>query len=442
MKSRILTYIAAMTVFALLATPIQLAAQDQQDQHKEQTHYTVTNLGSLGGTNCCYVITNNNRGWVNGTSNLPGDQSFHPFLWRDGKMQDLGTLGGPNASVGGMNDRGDVTVGGADTGIPDPLGEDFCIFGTYQTCLSFVWHNGRRTLIPTLGGNNSDVSAIHDNGQVLVALAETAIHDPTCTAPQVLGFEAFIWDSDTGEIQSLLPPLAGYSASAAFDWNDHGQAVGASGPCSVLTTGGPLEATLWQDGQPIYLGTLGGTTNNFAFGINNRGQVVGQSDLIGDNTWHAFLWTEADGMRDLGTLPGDVYSSTGNINDEGQVPSQSCDVNFNCRATIWQDGVMTDLNTLIPPGSPLFLTLANWINSRGEIVGAAFDQNSGATVPFLAIPCDEKQSDNQGCKSVAPSANAVLGVMKERTKVALPENIRERLRQQRRFGRLAGMSRE
>lgn len=298
-----------------------------------------------------------------------------------------------------------------------------------------MWHKGKKTLIPTLGGNNDDVSSIHDNGQVLVALGETAIPDPTCSPPQVLGFHGYVWDPDTGEIQTL-PPLAGYSASASFDWNDHGQAVGASGPCSDLTTtGGPEEATLWQDGQPIYLGTLGGTTNNVAFGINNRGQVVGQSDLIGDNTYHAFLWTEADGMRDLGTLPGDVYSSTGNINDEGEVAMQSCDVNFNCRAAIWQDGVMTDLNMLIPPGSPLFLTLANSINSRGEIVGAAFDQSTGATVPFLATPCDEEHADNEGCEDGAQATIATLSANSARPKVTLPQTVREQLRKRLGFGR-------
>ena len=150
-------------------------------------------LGSLGGTNCCLVIEINNRDWVDGTSNLAGDHNFHPFLWVDGQMTDLGTLRGPNASAGGLNDRGDVTVGGSDTGIPDPLGEDFCGFGTFQVCLSYVWHEGKRALIPTLGGNNNDVNTINNRGQVL-AFAETASPDPTCTPPQVLGFEAFIWN--------------------------------------------------------------------------------------------------------------------------------------------------------------------------------------------------------------------------------------------------------
>jgi probable HAF family extracellular repeat protein len=165
MKSRILICITAMTVFAALATPIRLAAQDHQEHHTKQPRYSVRDLGSLGGTSCCLVVTINNRGWVDGTSNLEGDRSFHPFLWIDGQMIDLGTLGGPNASVGGMNEVGDVTVGGSDTGMPDPLGEDFCGFGTHQTCRSFVWYRGHRTLIPTLGGNNNDVSTIDNKGK-------------------------------------------------------------------------------------------------------------------------------------------------------------------------------------------------------------------------------------------------------------------------------------
>lgn len=86
-------YLAILMFLAALAAPIRLAAQDQPEHPKNQTHYSVQNLGSLGGTGCCFVVTNNNRGWVDGTSNLPGDTNFHPFLWRHGTMQDLGTLG-------------------------------------------------------------------------------------------------------------------------------------------------------------------------------------------------------------------------------------------------------------------------------------------------------------------------------------------------------------
>jgi probable HAF family extracellular repeat protein len=227
--------------------------------------YTVRNLGSLGGTSCCLVVTNNNRGWVNGTSNLPGDKSFHPFLWIDGVMRDLGTLGGPNNSVGGMNDRGDVTVGGSDTGTLDPLGEDFCGFGTHQICRSFVWRHGMRMPIPTLGGNNGDVSGISNGGHVL-AVAETTVHDSTCVAPQKVRYEAFTWEPATNTI-SRLRPLKGDLASEAFAMNDRGEFAGYSGACG----NGEADrytmnhAVVWRDGRAINLKTLGGTVANTVF---------------------------------------------------------------------------------------------------------------------------------------------------------------------------------
>lgn len=415
-------------VFALVG-PIQLAAQGRLQQ-ANQARYIVQNLGSLGGTGCCFVITINNIGWVDGTSNVAGDKSFHPFLWRDGKMQDLGTLGGPNASVGGMNDVGDVTVGGSDTTTPDPLGEDWCGFGTHLICRSYIWHNGKRTMVPTLGGNNGDVSTITDSGLVL-GFAETAEHDATCIAPQVLGFEGFLWNPEGGEVR-VLPPLAGDTGTAAFGLNSHGDAVGTSGICGGgLVATSALHAVMWKNGLPIDVGSFGGSYTNLANSINNLDQVVGISDLIGDTTTHAFLWTEGQGIQDLGTLLGHFSSIANDINDKGQVVGQSCDVNFNCRAVVWERGAITDLNTLIPATSPLFLVFASAINSRGQIVGEALDQSTGATVPFLATPCDEAPYDAEGCENTSESAAGVSA----QSIVVLPEGLRKQLQRRLNFGR-------
>ena len=68
---------------------------------------------------------------------------------------------------------------------------------------------------------------------------------------------------------------------------------------------------LWEAGAAINLGNLGGDGlfgGHHACAINNRGQVVGHSDLTGDTTFHTFLWTWETGMKDLGTLPGDFAS--------------------------------------------------------------------------------------------------------------------------------------
>jgi len=84
---------------------------------------------------------------------------------------------------------------------------------------------------------------------------------------------------------------------------------------------------------------------------------------------------------------------------------------------------MTDLGTLIPPDSPLQLTFAGGINDRGEIAGSAFNQTTGASPAFLAIPCDDMHSEDKECQEGAQDAIAV-----ERPHVVLPEDIRERLR--------------
>jgi len=76
---------------------------------------------------------------------------------------DLGTLGKPDGNSwinwGGINDRGEA-VGQSETADPDPNGEDICGFGTHLTCVPFLWRDGHMSALPTLGGNNGQASAI------------------------------------------------------------------------------------------------------------------------------------------------------------------------------------------------------------------------------------------------------------------------------------------
>jgi probable HAF family extracellular repeat protein len=169
--------------------------------------------------------------------------------------------------------------------------------------------------------------------------------------------------------------------------NDNGQAVGISG-CNT----GNFYAVLWDQGKPINLGSLGGTAGfiALAFDINNRGQVVGQAELPGDMLYHAFLWQEGV-MTDLGSLSIDLPTSQADgINNYGQVVGFSNDAagdDPSAVAVLWENGTITDLNTVIPAGSPLFLMEAVSINDRGEIAGWGRLAN-GYIRPFLLIPCN------------------------------------------------------
>jgi probable HAF family extracellular repeat protein len=416
MKPHTLAVITAIAIFAV-AMPIHLAAQDRQ-----QLRYSVIDLGTLGGTSSvAYSV--NHRGWVAGAASLPGNTAQHAVLWRKGRKMDLGTLGGPNSTAFfPLNDRGEVS-GFSDTPSPDPYGEDFCGFGTHLVCLPFVWQNGVRTPLATLGGNNAIANEVNNRGQV-GGVAETTTPDPTCVAPQVLQAEPVVWEK--GKIEEL-PTFPGDPDGFVNAINDIGQAVGASGQCYTAAPG--IHALLWQNGSATDLGNLGGTRTHFPQDINNQGQVVGFSNLPNDTATHAFLWTEDEGIQDLGTLPGDFWSFAFGISGKGQVVGQSCNMDFSvCRAFLWKEGLMMDLNSVIPAASPLSLLVAFNINSREEIVGQAL-LSTGEVHAFLATPCDKEQTDNEGCEIGAEGTTAIRGPTNEHPQLAVPENVRKLLRQ-------------
>jgi probable HAF family extracellular repeat protein len=215
------------------------------------------------------------------------------------------------------------------------------------------------------------------------------MRDPECPAPQLFQFKPVVWiNGKAHELPTATGDLNGY----AIQINENGQIVGFSGKCAAFNPLAlvPLEARhalLWDLGAVTDLGNLGGTgsfAGNFAANLNNNGQVVGASDLPGDTANHGFLWTKQTGMKDLGTLDGDTGSVGLAINDSAVVTGGSF-TQDNLRAFIWQNGVMTDLNSLIPADSPLYLLIACSINARGEIIGFAADYK-GDTHGYLLSP--------------------------------------------------------
>lgn len=414
MKTNAVVSVVAMVLLAFAAS-VRLVAQGHR---QPPPHYTITDLGTLGGTfSIAAGITSD--GTVAGFSTLPGDQIYHPFLWRDGVMTDLGTLGiltltGLNQPV---NNQNQVT-GIFNTGIPDPNGEDFCGFaagagGTNDVCLPFVWQKGFLSPLPTIGGNNGAAGQVNSRGEI-AGIAETPIPDPC--SPVYLQIEAVIWQR--GRVR-MLRPLPGDAVGNAIAINDAGDAVGVTG-CVT----GNLHAVLWRGGRPVDLGNLGGVTGNIALGVNNRLQVVGQSDLVGDAIHHGFLWQNGI-MTDLGSLPGLPTSFANAINTRGQVVGFSEDASadeFPASPWIWEDGVMTDLNTLVSGNCPWFLHEALGINDAGQIVGHAINKVTGEIHAYLATPIE---ADNE-------AQDAVFDHVDE-PKIQVPENIRALLGRQSNF---------
>jgi probable HAF family extracellular repeat protein len=91
-------------------------------------------------------------------------------------------------------------------------------------------------------------------------------------------------------------------------------------------------------------------------------------------------------MQALGELPGHVQSEAYGINEKRQVVGISCDPDFvDCRAVIWENGTITDLNSLKPASYTARLEHAKDINEVGEITGRSFDPVAGRKA-FLAVP--------------------------------------------------------
>jgi probable HAF family extracellular repeat protein len=116
------------------------------------------------------------------------------------------------------------------------------------------------------------------------------------------------------------------------------------------------------------LGTLGGMTNSQASGINNKGQIVGDSwdsNTVPTN-FRAFLY---DGeFHDLGTLGGSTSSATA-INDKGVIVGNS-QIPSGVNHAFLYDACMHDLGSF-DEGR----TFANAINKRGHVVGLWTTQN-------------------------------------------------------------------
>lgn len=329
--------------------------------------------------------------------------AFHGVLWQNNEIVDLKTFeGGYESEASAVNSRGQV-VGFASNSTLDPNS----MLGLGTQTRAFLWQNGVMKDLETLGGTDALAFAINEQGQI-IGQSYTADSGP---APMIgcwpedapLAMHSFLWEN--GKMTDLL--TLGGSCTNAYVINNQGQVVGQSN----LLGDQESHPFIWDRGTMTDLHTLGGTYG-YAVWLNDSGEVVGASTNKGNQLLLAFQWKDGV-MTNLGPFSGDVCSVADAVNSSGQVVGGSgispyallwpaC-ANLVEHAVLWENDQMIDLNSFVPANSDLTLNEAVFINDSGAIAGFGTLPN-GDQHAFLLIPCSPQEFD--GCQDAASGAEA------------------------------------
>jgi len=328
--------------------------------------YVATPLGT--SVNEAGGINNQTPFMMTGSGDV-ANGNYHAIRITTAGILDLGTLGGLISEGYAINDSGAV-VGLAQTAA-----------GDYH---AYIWQNAATGMVDIDGrpGHYSEAWAINSAG-VVVGLAETT----AITNPRT--FHAFRWTATPTPTMTDLGTFGGQD-SVAYGINAAGQITGAA-----QTAAQREHAYIWTAQAGLTdLGTLPTGAWSYGFAITDSGRIAGVAQFNqNNNTFHAVRWDSSGGstyaIADLGTLNAGLGRNSEALaaNNNGQIVGwSSTDPQDSIRhAFLWQNGTMTDLNTLLAASSTGWVLLrADGINNQGQIVGEGIQ--NGVPRLFVLTP--------------------------------------------------------
>ena len=238
----------------------------------------------------------------------------------------------------------------------------------------------------------TDIAALTSPTVGLTATGDRWVAINNASPAQVVAGEgpdgqAFVWDSVNG-LQDL-GTVKNEANSASNGINNSGQVVGTSWTTTTTikkTKWGPVTETNTVENGFIWTasGGMSNLGNNFtAHAINDSGEILGPNQL-----WNGKTWTS------LGSLPGGSFSNALGLNNDGQVVGQTMNNNSTFEeGYLWSPsspngviGSMIDLGSFDKSGAGFSSAAA--INGHGSVTGWAenADRSGGAAHAFVWAP--------------------------------------------------------
>ena len=303
---------------------------------------------------------------LNDIGQIVGNENNKATLWQNGTKT---TLSNTNSITTDINNAGQVLVNN--------------FVSSTQTTAS-IWQNGITTSLGTLGGTSAFAYSINDAG-VTVGRSGAGFSSTN---------NAVVWNNG---LITNLNTFTGIGARTPlslneFAINDNNTVVGSS---TNNTAGIIFQATVYDNNQYQALAPVDSIKNlantSFAYGVNNNELVVGISRYtspIGNFERFATVWDNGIG-KNLGVLGTGDNSAALAINESNMIVgfSNNVDNGNNTLATIWQNDVLYDLNSLVDT-SILGWRLENAydINELGWIIGNAIDTINNQRHGYLLKP--------------------------------------------------------